>query len=184
MKLPDYSEYLNRPDMLDWIESEWLRNEHIHNAQADFANTVITDLGIKSVIEIGCATGNLAKRITCEDYLGVDKNESCIKLAREKNPGKKFMVADIRSFKGKADLVCAFAILKHFSLEELPVIIKKLMGMGSYFIFDVPISEKTQDDGTEHNHVWLTVKDMEKMLGGKSILKSDYYNIVEPMYLV
>jgi SAM-dependent methyltransferase len=54
----------------------------------------------KSVLELGCGTGNLAQRFIADgfDYTGIDLNKAMLKIAREKNPGADFLEADMRNF--------------------------------------------------------------------------------------
>ncbi len=54
----------------------------------------------KSVIELGCGTGSLAKRFIANgfEYTGIDLNRTMLDLATKKNPGVKFIEADMRSF--------------------------------------------------------------------------------------
>lgn len=184
MQLPDYSEYLNKPGMLEYIEQEWLRNPHIHDAQAKFVNRAIqlTLPKIKSVVEFGCSTGNLASRITADvKYRGIDSNSAALEFARTKCPDKKFIEGDIRTFKGKADLVIAFAFLKHFSLHELPEIMAKMRKIGTYVIFDMPISEQPFDNGEEFHHTWCDPISFFKVIPLQS---DDTSNPVEPIYLI
>ena len=183
MQLPDYSEYLNKPGMLEYIEQEWLRNPHIHDAQAKFVNDAISStFGIKSVIEFGCSTGNLAARISHQvKYRGIDSNSAALEFARTKCPDKKFIEGDIRTFKGKADLVIAFAFLKHFSLHELPEIMVKLRKMGKYVIFDMPISEQPFDNGEDFHHTWANPISLFKV---HPFYADHTSNPVEPIYLI
>ena len=53
-----------------------------------------------SVIELGCGTGSLASRFTANgfDYTGLDLNKTMLDIAEKKNPGAKFIEADMRSF--------------------------------------------------------------------------------------
>lgn len=185
-KLPDYSAYLDKPGMLEYIESEWQKST-IHQHQADFVLNAVRQYGIKSIIEVGCSTGNLAAKLAGSGmlpdkfkYRGIDANTSAIELARQKVPGFKFDVADIRTFKGKADLIVCFAVLKHFSFDELPVIAAKLRSMGKYFIFDMPYADEPFDDGTEYHHTWAPID----FFGFSPIAVDQISNYVEPMYLV
>ena len=188
MNLPDYSEYLKRPKMLDYIESEWQKTLVLHERQADCINQISED---KNIIEIGCATGNLAKLIKTNEYIGFDKNEECIGLAKKKNPDKKFVVNDIRDIRRsknqQADIVCAFAIMKHFGLHEWDDIMKKIISLSNEFvIFDMPVAEYTYDDGEVHghHHVWMTKDDLMNRLEylGLEVYSVNDLNPVEPIY--
>jgi cyclopropane fatty-acyl-phospholipid synthase-like methyltransferase len=178
----DYSEYLSQPGMLEYIEGEWLKNTHIHDAQAAFVNQVIDGYGIKSVIEFGCSTGNLAMRLPANiNYRGIDLNHEALIIAMQKRPNTEFKVSDVRKFRGKADIVIAFAFLKHFSLDELPAIMGKLRQAGKFVIFDMPYSENPKDDGIDHYHTWCNPVDF---FGVHPLKVDQISNYIEPIYLI
>lgn len=52
-----------------------------------------------SVLDVACGYGRLAPIF--DQYLGIDFSEEMIKLARERNEGKKFECLDVRKFKSK-----------------------------------------------------------------------------------
>lgn len=185
-KLPDYSEYLNKPGMLEYIEQEWQKS-NIHMHQADFVIKAVQQYGIKSIIEFGCATGNLAMKLANSPdvppklkYKGVDTNDAALEIARNKVPQFTFVNGDIRTFKGKADLVVCFALFKHFSLAELPEIAARAKSMGKYLIFDMPYAATPFDDGIEHHHTWAPID----FFGFAPIAVDQKSNYIEPKYLV
>lgn len=161
--LPDYSEFLKRPGMLNYIEQEWLARPEGHDLHAKVVNDLIQEMNLKSVLELGCGTGNVAKRLVDCKYLGIDANPECIDLARKKNPELAFMVWDIRTFNPQppADLTICYGVLKHFGLHEWEQIFAHIASTGSYFIFDLPISNVAFDDGADHHHVWMTRERMD-----------------------
>jgi SAM-dependent methyltransferase len=165
----DYSEYLKQPGMLDYIEQEWLKDGSFHDAYAAIINRNILDYEIKTVIEVGCGTGNVAARLLPCKYLGIDSNKDCITIAKDKALGMPFICADIRKLNRKpVDLVFCFGVLKHFGLHEWDVIFAKIASLGQYFIFDIPIADELKDDGEDHHHVWQTIdaiKDVCKKAG-------------------
>jgi SAM-dependent methyltransferase len=56
---------------------------------------------IKSVLELGCGTGNLAKRIhdAGYDYIGIDLFDEMLTIAKSTAPKARFHQADARNFK-------------------------------------------------------------------------------------
>jgi len=71
-------------------------------------------------------------------YVGIDKNPHMLEIARSKNFGKNklFLRLDIREVTGRSfDLVTSFGVLKHFSLEEWPDILKKMLSFGKFGLF-------------------------------------------------
>lgn len=152
----DYSEYLKQPGMLNYIESEWIAKPGEHDIQASIVDVVAYRYGCKSVVDIGCGTGEVAKRLSVENYEGIDLNVDCIKMAMEKRIDYKFSVGDVREIKRFPDLVVCFGFLKHFGLHEWVSVFNRIAKMGEYFIFDIPIGSEIKDDGIDYHHIWMT----------------------------
>jgi SAM-dependent methyltransferase len=64
---------------------------------------------IKSVVEIGCGTGNLAKRLIAANYqyLGIDLFQEMLDIAVINAPKATFMQGDVRNFVLPSKLDCA-----------------------------------------------------------------------------
>ena len=64
--------------------------------------------GVKSVLEIGCGTGNLSKRLINSkyDYLGIDLYQEMLEIAKITAPNAKFMQADVRDFSLQSPVDC------------------------------------------------------------------------------
>lgn len=186
---PDYSEYLNKPNMLDYIEKEWIEKPQIHNFHAAAINDVIEKYRIKDCLEVGCGTGNVVSRINSDvNYIGIDANERCIEMAALKTIGNKtFDVRDIRGIYNVVplvELVFTFGFLKHFGLHEWSEIFKKVCSLGEYLVFDMPIAERTYDDGVEYHHVWAAMHDIKDRIdkNGFEILEIKEFG-VEPVFI-
>jgi SAM-dependent methyltransferase len=194
--MKDYSEYLKKPGMLEFIENSWLTEaKEIHDFHAEVINEVIEKYNLYAVIEIGCGTGNIAKRlITDKIYLGFDLNEDCIKLAIEKTGNKtrifinrdirEFNKGDIKMLNGKKSLVFTFGFLKHFGIHEWNEIFAKVCSIGDYLIFNMPIAERTHDDGIEFHHVWANAIELKTQIekNGFIVLKVIEHG-VEPIFI-
>ena len=61
---------------------------------------ILEEYGCKSVLEVGCGSGNLAPCFLSAgyQYLGLDAAEAMLAIAREKNPRARFMHGDMRKF--------------------------------------------------------------------------------------
>jgi len=192
IKLPDYSEFLDKEGMLQYIESEWQKNKHIHEHQASIINELIAEFDNCVLLEVGSSTGNLAKLLHECFYTGVEKHKPSIALAEKKNPTLKFKNSDVRKmkFKNDFDIVCAFAFMKHFGLHEWNDILKVLAECSSkYVVFDMPSTDKEDpfDDGEfyNHHHVWMPEDEVEyraKKLG-LTLVNIDNQNAIEPVYI-
>ncbi len=173
--------------MLDYIEKEWLDKPQIHDFHAGVINNVIEKYNAIYLLEIGCGTGNVAKRLKgFSAYNGIDLNKECIDIAKQKNPDMGFGVYDIRyiTWEGGFNLVFTFGFLKHFGLHEWSTIFQKVCSLGEYLVFDIPIAENTHDDGTEYHHVWLSMEDIKRNIddNGFEILEIKEFG-VEPVFI-
>lgn len=186
MTLPDYSEFLKRPGVLEWVEKEWISKPFTHEYHARVINDVMAKYNLKRVIEIGCGTGEVAIRLNECEYLGCDANGDCIALAYEKNAGKMFSPVNIRDLQtDPVDLVFCFGVLKHFGLHEWSDIFYKISQLGKYFVFDMPVAEVTKDDGVEHHHVWKDIKSIRKevIFASMHIIEIVNPDSVEPVFI-
>lgn len=65
-----------------------------------FYSSVLKKYNCSSILEIGCGTGNLAKKFIQKNftYTGIDLSEEMLTIARLKYPDAKFLKADMRDF--------------------------------------------------------------------------------------
>ena len=71
-----------------------------YDDEFDFYSSIIKKHHKKNVLEIGCGTGNLAKRFINYnfEYTGLDLSEDMINLSKLKNPTGTFIQGDINYF--------------------------------------------------------------------------------------
>jgi len=69
-----------------------------YKKEFDYYSEILSKYSCKSVLEIGCGTGQLAKYLieAGYDYLGVDLYEKMLKIAREENLANRFVQGDMR----------------------------------------------------------------------------------------
>lgn len=74
-----------------------------YNEEYQFYNQFVFENNSKNILEIGCGTGNLAKRFleNKQNYLGLDYSQSMITIAEKRNPNGSFIKADMRKFSVK-----------------------------------------------------------------------------------
>ena len=65
-----------------------------------YYNSILNKKKCKTILEIGCGTGNLASYFinSDKDYIGLDLSEEMIDLSKQKNPSGCFIQADIKGF--------------------------------------------------------------------------------------
>lgn len=190
MNLPDFSEYLKRQGKFDIEERDWLKNPGKNDWHAKIVNEFIEKNGVQSIVEIGCGSGETARRLKgFKTYLGVDSNDDCIYYARGKTNPRfyGFINKDIRKLNfAPYDLVMCFSTLKHFGLDEWYDIFKKISSFGRYFIFDIPISDTTKDDGIDFHHVWKSTLELNNDIENAGLILVDMdnsFNPLEPVFI-
>lgn len=150
----DYADWLTR-ERVEAEERLWARDQK-YRRYATAVNELVNLYGATTVEEIGCGTGWVPTAISPREYIGYDRNPHCLELARAKNqnrPWASFVDAEIRTLVPQHnDLVCAFAVLKHFSLDELPSLFQRLFGKAWFVAFTMPIANNDIEDGTEFTH--------------------------------
>lgn len=95
---------------------------------------------VKSIVEIGCGTGNLAKRLfnANYDYLGIDLFQEMLDIAYENAPNVSFQQGDVRNFSLTSTTDCflitgrsiSYLTTTHDILQSLGCIYKNLKPNG------------------------------------------------------
>jgi trans-aconitate methyltransferase len=162
----DYSEWLT-PERLGVEESAWA-GAGLHLTYVAHISLLRSKFPIYSILEMGCGTGWVPSQLTPDvKYVGIDKNHKALELATKKNLiSRSFVDSDIRHFDSKesADLVCSFAVLKHFSLEEWDYIFDKMVRFAPIGLFTMSVANENRDDGTEFHHTYITPERLAQAL--------------------
>jgi SAM-dependent methyltransferase len=167
-------------DYAAWLTQERLEIEERLWAECRYYEwyaTAILELGPTSVVELGCGTGWVPYVLPASTkYVGVDSNAQCVNLARAKNPGRLFVEMDLRRFRPQTafDIVCAFAVVKHFALDEVGLILQHMGRCGRLLVFTVPPAEEDFDDGVEFPHIHLSSSSLARLVqsAGRRIVTS------------
>lgn len=168
MKHPDISEYY-KGELADAEEKAWMAAKE-YQRNLDFLKAVVERRGAKRVVELGCGSGFIPTGLPATvRYLGIDQNDTFLGWAKTKNPGRPFVKADLRTvtpawLKEKNfapfDVVATFAVLKHFGLHEWDDIFKGFLGVAPVAVFDMSITDRDLDNGTDFHHVFVTRQHM------------------------
>ena len=161
-QLPDFSEYLTSSRVAQ-EEFAWASTRLFERNAANIISAAkLFSLGDSfRLLELGCGSGWVPTVLPLSiHYQGVDSNPSLIHLARKKNsPSREFILSDIREFDlihSPIDLVCSFAVLKHFSLAEFPEIFRRMLFFAPCGVFNIQTAPVAYDDGIEYHHTWVT----------------------------
>lgn len=164
--MQDFSDWWNTKRAADEIEC-WERERH-WAGYASRVSTVMAKYKLQTVIEVGCGAGyvgNELKKAGYRDYTGLDASSIMIDTCREKFPDCNYTLADIRTFDivAPADLVCTFSVLKHFSLEDWPIILERVLRLGRYGLVQLQIAPDPLETGIEFHHTFVRHNDVLKV---------------------
>ncbi len=154
-----------------WLEKDnRLRDTEEHWAKMDRTELIEAIMKHKpeTVVEFCCGTGWIPKGMSLDvQYVGLDANEGCIALAKEKNPTRQFFVQDVREWHGLCvtDMGLAFSCLKHFQLHDLDLVYGKLLKACKRTLTTVYLRP---DDFEEQQHPYIhtgiSMEHMERII--------------------
>lgn len=154
------------PERIAAEEEVWQRDQFFHEYAKEvraFAKKVKLKKGA-SVIEMGCGTGHVGRLLTPDfSYNGTDGSELMIAAAKKINPGIEFFVRNLRKTVevdqvGMYDLLCCFAVLKHFGKDSWSGVLMNMLQLANYALIQVQVRNydyPTIEDGTEVHHTWV-----------------------------
>ena len=171
---PDFSEWLDKKRFNHELEN-WRKDRHF-DQYAALVDEARTKEKLDTIFEFGCGAGFVPRHLKGPQfpklYTGLDKSFLCVQQALKETgteywPWLEFKQGDIRDWpEVQYDLVCSFAVLKHFSLLEFPAIMKKFLSMGRFGLFSTQTAIGDLDDGEEagYHHIWVTEKNLHKAI--------------------
>ncbi len=88
--------YSNMAEVYDGMYQHFID----YDEEFEFYNALLIKYKCKSFVEIGCGSGNLAKRFSTygENYCGLDNSNEMLNIAKAKNPNTRFIMGDMRNF--------------------------------------------------------------------------------------
>lgn len=187
----DYADWLT-PERLLVEEVAWAKSAEYVEYAAALDRVRALDPDVKVIAELGCGTGwvpgALSKDLQPIQYIGIDKNPHCLNIARRKNrmhTWALFEQHELRDIAPAFDVVCAFAVLKHFNLDEWDALFKRWFTACDWAVFTVPLAKVSTEDGTEFTHTWRTMADVTALLNGmnKRVVWQSTHNAVEPIII-
>ncbi len=107
--------------------------------------------GVAKVLEVGCGTGNLAKRLLDAkyDYWGIDLFDEMLEIAKQTAPNAKFSQADVRNFDLNSQFDCTIVtgrsisyLIENNGLLDALNCIKRNLKVGGMLMFDAIDAEK------------------------------------------
>ena len=188
MEFPDIADWYT-PERIDAEEPLWAQSR----AYIDYAeriHKICKANNLSSVVEIGCGTGWVPTVLDSSlNYLGIDKNPYMLERCRIKNPKKLFARCDIRNLGAlnlSSDLVCSFAVIKHFKPSEWANCLKQVLSIGKIGLFTLSvfingrstedIPAKDEHGISQHHGTWTTPEEANSAIleAGHEILESDF----------
>lgn len=122
---------------------------------------------VQSVLEVGCGTGNLAKRLVNAEYnyWGIDLFDEMLEIAKRTAPNAKFNQADVRDFDLQKQFDCAIITGRSISYltENIGLLnafncINRSLKTGGMLMFDAIDAEKMFKNFNDEKVDTLTVK--------------------------
>jgi len=177
MSLPDYSEWLTE-ERLQVEEKAWLE-AGFHKVYARELDEALGRSIAPVILELGCGIGLVPHelidgRLRPCGYYAVDSNDRCLQKAYYRNKEViQYVQADIRKLVWNLDafdipqpyVVCSFAVLKHFALDEVVDLLGRILTLAPVAVFSIPISlGDFRDDGVEFHHSWMNLNCLENMI--------------------
>jgi ubiquinone/menaquinone biosynthesis C-methylase UbiE len=125
-------------------------SSHYNEELAKFIRDLAVSLGAKSVLEVGCSSGNDLKLFSREtDVNGIDNNEDAIRKAQQDFPDFKFKVAsivDIPYEDASMDFVYTRNTLNYIPDEEMKKSFDELFRVSRKYIVNI---EKFSEDESQ-----------------------------------
>jgi SAM-dependent methyltransferase len=161
------------PDLCNWWTPEriaaedavWLRDQFYFDYAAKILD-LAREHGLNTVAEVGCGAGYVGECLqnTGIEYTGYDGSALMIEYAKKKFPHLQFGVHNLREnpmdgdgFK-PFDLVCSFAVIKHFHLTDWQYALKNTLKFGRSALVQIQLRTNGQssvEDGVDVPHNWL-----------------------------
>lgn len=181
--LPDYSTWLHGKRYRNASE-HWERDK-LYLRYARELKALCEDKNLRYIMELGCGDGWIPRQLSVyHEYVGVDQNPEALTTAREANPDRIIIDIDIREvvarkvgWRDKTDVVCSFAVLKHFGLHEWSKILSGMLHLARYAVFSIPLAKRDRDDGEDFHHVWISGATLRNAVaeGGHKLFSREPY---------
>ena len=166
---------------------KWLkRNRYFHRTLLKYYKTVIPENS--TVLELGCATGNLIGNLSPSYGIGIDISNEMIKIAKENYPEIKFSCQNIEelSLNKKFDYIIISGTLG--TVENIQLLLRKVLlyaTSDTRIIIDlynplwspiIRIGEKIGLKMPEITKNWLSIEDIENFLyiSGYQVVKRKF----------
>lgn len=93
----------------------------------DFIKKNYEEYGCKSVLDLGCGTGDFASIFSPQEYLGIDSNNRYIRYATLNRPNYRFKCANILTYKfgnRSFDAALFISVMHHLGDKEIEEILR------------------------------------------------------------
>ncbi|GAA4278839.1 class I SAM-dependent DNA methyltransferase [Aquimarina mytili] len=134
-----------------------------YDKEFDFYSTVLHNFSVKSVLEYGCGTGNLASRFLTSgfEYLGIDLNREMLDIAKKNLPNDNFVLGNLKTFQSDQKFDCALITGRTISylinneevLESFKSIAKNVKNNGVLIFDAIDASSMFEDFDEEKKEI-------------------------------
>lgn len=150
-----------------------------------YYDVILKQHNASNVLEIGCGSGNMAKRLLAAGYAycGIDLSEEMLAIAKHQLPQASFICADMRWFsvatKFDAALIPGRSLSYILTLEDLQKTFNSVYNSlheNGYFIFDVINADKFMPSINSYETIVHTMNDNDKIYSRESIFEINAQN--------
>ena len=124
------------------------KNNFCNEELAKFIRDLVTSLKVKSVLEVGCNTGNELKAFSeTFDVHGVDANEGSLEKARKNLPSvefKKSFITKLPYDDASIDFVFTHKVLNFIADEEIPIAMNELYRVSKKYILNLELFKESE----------------------------------------
>lgn len=151
-------------------------------AYTALALDTITQLGPRSVLDVGCGDGRLLhdirSRLPDANLVGCDFSERAISFARAFSPNVDFVVSDVAEVPGQFNLVSCIETLEHIPDSELAAVVAAMgarIAPGGHLLISVPsVNLKMSAKHYRHYTLESLRASVESVLPGMEFLWGRY----------
>ncbi len=173
-------------------------NWYYHSSIKNMLREFMGDLSGKSVLEIGCGTGDILRHLNPGVGVGIDASKNMVELARAKHGSRRIrfmaMDAEALAINRKFDFVVMVDVLEH--LESVPAAlsgIRRVSGKNTRVVITsanplwTPALRAAEAIGLkmpEGPHRWITLDELSRISDESGFeMKENGYRLIIPVHV-
>ena len=152
------------------------KNSYYYNSLKNLIVSLIISKNYRSVLDIGCGTGEILDFLNPEFGIGIDISKNMVSIARMKYPEYEFIASDFNKVEldMKFDIIIVIDVIEHLGdIKKAFLKIRNFAEKGTKIIISSPsyhwrlpmfVGEKLNMKMPEGSHKWIPPKTLEKTI--------------------